>query len=198
MEFAPLDNKLCTKCGAEKPLHDFYKSGNGFRGKCKVCEKAEREARKNTVYQKADNMASSIRKRLGNPTGNNACYKGVKCLLGDTHAEVREYILKHFAGDIASLLDKGETPSIDRIDPNGHYKHGNVRVISFTENSLLGARKGTLVTSKPVKAIAPDGTATVFTSVSEASRILNIKRDTIIKNRDNGTLTKRGYKFLAV
>jgi hypothetical protein len=36
--------RVCTKCGAEKPVADFHKGnkGRGLQGKCKECQKAER------------------------------------------------------------------------------------------------------------------------------------------------------------
>ena len=31
--------KVCKKCGAEKPLSEYYKSGSGTEGSCKDCRK---------------------------------------------------------------------------------------------------------------------------------------------------------------
>ena len=42
--------------------------------------------------------------------------------------------------EIIKLYSDGWTPSIDRIDPNGHYQLGNIRILSTTANAVLGAR----------------------------------------------------------
>lgn len=52
--------------------------------------------------------------------------KGIKCLLTVDQMEI---VWKR---DNAHLLTR---PSIDRIDPNGHYELGNVRFIELSENS---------------------------------------------------------------
>lgn len=41
---------------------------------------------------------------------------------------------------VEALVAQGETPSIDRINPEGHYELSNMRIISKRENSDLGRR----------------------------------------------------------
>jgi len=40
---------------------------------------------------------------------------------------------------VVQMLRKGIRPSLDRIDSDGHYEVNNLRLISWTTNSLLGA-----------------------------------------------------------
>ncbi len=46
--------KTCTMCGEEKPatVEYFYKRGNGFHSRCKVCRKAHYEANKETLLER--------------------------------------------------------------------------------------------------------------------------------------------------
>ena len=46
--------KQCSKCGEEKPatVEYFYKKGNGFLGKCKVCFKTYYEANKEVIIER--------------------------------------------------------------------------------------------------------------------------------------------------
>lgn len=47
-------------------------------------------------------------------------------------------------------------PSIDRIDPNGHYVFGNCRFIELSEN-VRRARTGSKRSGNPIKQLTPDG-----------------------------------------
>lgn len=141
-------------------------------------------------------MAGHLLQRIKNPTGRNACYKGVKCLIGTTVTEVRAYLLAHFENDIERLVAEGELPSVDRINSKGHYEEGNIRVISKRENELRGLANAVLITSKPVTVTYPNGEIKQFASVSEASRATGLKRDTIALHRANGTTSKKGYTFV--
>lgn len=49
--------RICTKCGTEKPLTDFYKKKEGFRRECKQCEIAR---------SRAWNVAHSERVKVNN------------------------------------------------------------------------------------------------------------------------------------
>ena len=37
------ETKICSKCGIEKPINEYRKSGKYFRGECKACEKESRK-----------------------------------------------------------------------------------------------------------------------------------------------------------
>lgn len=42
-------SKICTKCGIEKDITDFYKKGNRYRSECKECTRIDR---KKVYYEK--------------------------------------------------------------------------------------------------------------------------------------------------
>lgn len=58
--------KTCTKCGALKPVWEFYKMASGFEGyrsKCKVCWKAYGDAHRKTARGRAARLRSQRRYR---------------------------------------------------------------------------------------------------------------------------------------
>ena len=132
--------KVCSKCGQEKDIEEFHRDRtrkDGRQSYCKACQSAYKKKKyreMSPLERSAYSMACNVAKR----TGPNGKYtkKGIKNLIGN-YAEIKRFLLEKFSQDIQAILDKGETPSIDRIDPNGHYEPGNVRVISHSLNSKL-------------------------------------------------------------
>lgn len=176
--------KKCSKCGTEKELSNFGKLYEGLRPSCKECDRKARDPYK----VKLDIMTNSLIQRLSNTQNKrNACYKDVENRLGSTRVEIKNFIHENFENDIKEVMKSGESPSLDRIDSSGHYEKGNVRVISFRENSLRGLEKAVEVTSKKVMAVFPNGEEQLFNSISDASRQLGLKRGTIIDKLKNGT-----------
>lgn len=86
------------------------------------------------------NMTTGLLRRTG-PKGEYT-EKGISNRLGN-RPKIDQYLRDNFADDIQKLLENREVPSIDRIDPDGHYEHGNVRVISRSENSKRARRGNT-------------------------------------------------------
>ncbi len=71
---------------------------------------------------------SGIKSRCNNPKQPNYSFygaAGIRCLI--SMVEVKALWLR----DMASAMVR---PSIDRVDPNGHYTFENCRFIEFTEN----------------------------------------------------------------
>jgi len=99
---------------------------------------------------------------------------------------------EHFSEDIKRLLAKGEKPSVDRIDPYGHYELSNIQVISLEENL---ARIDLTPISKSIRVIYPDGTKKDFASISDAAKYLGCKRDTIYASLERPGVNKRGLLF---
>lgn len=64
---------------------------------------------------------------------NNASYlrKGIEVRM--TRDEFKRFCLEN-ERHIMALYASGDTPSIDRIDPNGHYEIGNIRILSLSQN----------------------------------------------------------------
>lgn len=195
--------KECSMCKEVKTLASFNKntqSKDGHRPNCKECEKQYREDKKKQDYirYKTDILAHGILQRVKYDIDNpkNKCYKEhkVKCSIGDNTKSISDYLYINFYNEIKSLLDEGKTPSVDRIDSNGNYSPDNIRIIDWNENVTEGARKAAQMSSKQIKVIK-DADIVVYNSISEASRELKIKRDTIYYHLDKGTVSSKGYKF---
>ena len=176
-------------------------SWDGLRPSCKDCDRDWKVnyAKSNPVMDRCKRMGQGIIQRtvteVNSPSNNTYKENNVKSEIGDTGVEIAEYLYSNFYDDILNLIKEGEKPSVDRIDSTKDYEEGNIRIISFRENSLDGIRNAVKKTSKETKVIYPNGDIRMFKSVSEASRELGIKRDTIIRNRDNDTETRNGYRF---
>lgn len=193
-------------CNLKKPIDSFYKmstSKDGHRPNCSNCSK-QRRKEKALLYpirNKCNQMGQGIATRT-NPNDaspRNATYRKncVISTIGNTGKEIADYLYDNFYDEIKLMLDNGENPSVDRIDPRGNYSPDNIRIITMQENSLAGLKNGVKVTSRSVLVINIDtGEEKVYKSVSEAARELKIKRDTIISNRDNGTVSQGGYRFI--
>lgn len=198
------DAKTCTKCGATKPVDDFYRMSSkkdGRRPSCIECDRnAKRDYTKNhPVMDRCKKMGWYIVARtvtdIDNPRNKSYKEKGIKSHIGNTGTEIARYLYENFYDDIKKIAEDGEIPSVDRIDSLKGYEEGNIQIVSLKENSLDGIANAIKKTSKKVKVTFPDKTHKLFNSVSEASRELGLKRDTIIRNRDNGTKTRYGLKF---
>jgi hypothetical protein len=198
--------KKCSKCGEVKELASFHKltsSKDGYRPDCKECCKKQRDERNNKdiVRYKADILGSGIMKRtkydIDKP--KNYCYKEheVKCTIGNTPKEISNYLYENYYDQIKSLIDDGKTPSVDRINSNGNYDKDNIRIIDLSINSKLGVENAIKKTSKQIKSIK-DNQVVIHNSISQASKELKIKRDTIYAHLDKGTLTRYGYKFESI
>lgn len=192
--------RKCSKCNEYKELLHYGKnrhSKDGLRPSCKACDKALRDEKKanDPIGHQISEMARGLLRRVNKPTGRNKCYEGVECRIGKTPIEVIQYLEVNFRRDIERLLAEGEIPSIDRIDSTGHYEHGNIRIITWYENSKMGAKNANYITSKEVIAYMPDGKELTFRSVSEASRELGVKRDTIINSAKKNKPSMKGILF---
>ena len=71
-----------------------------------------------------------------NPNHKRYLLKGVRLEL---HREQLAEFIRQSWSEIERIRSLGETPSIDRIDPDGHYSLDNIRIISLRENCRLSA-----------------------------------------------------------
>jgi hypothetical protein len=198
--------KKCSKCGEVKDLASFHKltsSKDGYRSDCKACCKKQREVFKikNPVRDRTNKMATGILQRTIHDIDKdkNRCYKehNVKSEIGTTYSEISNYLFDYFYNDIKILIDNGKIPSVDRIDSTGNYSPDNIRIIELMDNVMIGVENAIKKTSKQIKSIK-DYDVTVYDSISQASKELKIKRDTIYAHLDKGTLTRYGYKFESI
>lgn len=199
--------KECSKCHEIKSTDDFYhlsSSKDGRRPDCKECSKKAKKQHeeKNPVMYRCEQMGKNLIKRTVTDVDKpaNKCYKenGIVSEIGSTAVEISHYLYDNFYGDIYRLIDEGKLPSLDRINPKENYKEGNIQIIDFRENYLAGIANAVKKTSKKIRVVSPDKSEEVYESVSEVARVLGKKRDTIIRNRDNGTKTRDGYQFFSV
>lgn len=168
--------KMCRDCGNELPLTDFHKGCGHFGRKpwCKKCTR-ERELRRrelDPLHAKLTIMADGILKRTKyvHCTPFNRSYKerGIQCLIGDNLPEVRDFLKVHFGNDVLHLMESGENPSVDRIDPYGHYELTNIQIISMKENRN---RADMSYRNRPITVEDAFGNIQSFKSIKEASQV---------------------------
>lgn len=182
-------------------MASFYKHpklSDGRRPECKECSKKSKETwRTENPYEDALNkLADNILKRTGRAIDapKNKVYKerGIKCLLGSNRMEVRETLATNFGEDIKRLLGKGLKPSVDRIDPYGHYEIGNIQIITLRENILRADRSHV---SQSIRVFYPNGDQRDFHSILAASKDIGCKRDTIYAALERPEINRKGLRF---
>jgi hypothetical protein len=193
--------KKCLHCGEVKPLASFYRhkgQSDGRRPECKECskKKAQQRAMANPYEHALFNLSYNILKRTKKVTDRpkNKIYieRGIRCLLGENTEEIKRVLHEHFERDIKNLLEDNERPSVDRIDPYGHYELGNIQIISLHEN-LKRADHSHI--SHPLRVFYPNGEQKDFPSILAAAKYLGCKRDTIYASLDRPGINKKGLRF---
>lgn len=154
------ETKVCSKCGVEKPLSDFYKAKNkGYeyhRGDCKDCVNKQRSGKypelsvkwKESRKIKYKNDAS-VKNRIDNYRRTHK----EKSLLMDCRKRAKEQGLPFniteddiVIPEVCPVLgikickenSKREynSPSVDKIIPEKGYVKGNICVISWRANMI--------------------------------------------------------------
>lgn len=193
--------RTCTTCDNYKPSDGFHKyEGNKLRSECKECAREKQyardaEKRKNhDAEYYASRMATQAIQRCKNNAETYYTRNEVKCLFS-SHQELKEYLLAHFREEIVLISKEGNTPSIDRINPEGNYEVGNIRVIDYATNTALGRMTFAINNSKAIESRSPDGTIRRFDSVKDAAHHLGKARKTVRHYANNGGKTRDGYSF---
>ena len=162
------------------------KSKNGRKRYCLACGKLMKRRYKEThpvehkIRQCAENLVKRLHTNLDSPANKSYKEKGIKSLIGNTSSEVYEYLYNNHFEDYKYFIDRGQVPSIDRIDSDKHYEPGNIRIISFEENSRLGRESSLKVCSKPIRITYKDtGQLYIYGSVVEASKETEFTRDVL-------------------
>ena len=160
-----METKACTVCGEVKPLDQYRKySGRGklgLRPLCKVCQREYEKTwrSKSTEARKATRAKRSQKAKIYSReyrAKNRAAYliaecrrrsqkKGFAFDLDAYVPQMQERISKGTCevSGIALALEAApgrayNTPSLDRIDPSKGYVYGNVRIVAFAVNAMLG------------------------------------------------------------
>ncbi|MBO0602726.1 hypothetical protein I2483_13745 [Sporosarcina sp. E16_3] len=112
-------------------------------------------------------------------------------MLGTTSKEVSDKLKELFYTEAERMILRGERPSIDRIDPYGHYEEGNIRLITAEQNTPDGETMGTAV-----RVTSTDGSTVEYKTILTAANQTGSSRSTIRKQL-NGypKFNKRGLKF---
>lgn len=180
-----------------KEYSQFHKKLGRTASKCIVCANTHNKkyVSENKVSYFFSRSASEIRRRTDPDRcpEKSAIYteRGIKCLLGTTTKEVSSILSSMFYEEVSKMIEAGEKPSIDRVDPCGHYEVGNIRIITYKEN--VAGRNPSRYT---IRATKINGDVSVFESISEAANVTGSSRTTI-RNQINASpvFNKRGIKF---
>jgi hypothetical protein len=157
--------KVCKKCGASKPLTAFYQRSScrlGVMARCAVCISAEQSERRRLRWA-ADRVAYGALQRAYNRTFDGKImmcfhnmrgraegiqkakahlYEGLEVL---PRRQFYQWALhdasyrRLYLAWVESGYDQKLTPSVDRMDSQKGYTLGNIRWITHSENSRLGA-----------------------------------------------------------
>ena len=191
--------KMCSRCNQRKSLDFFYqdkRTSTGTYSACKECCNVARTTKSGLFSKEKLLMVRwiGIKNRYRLPL-----YKEVQVLISQ-----KEFFEKFDNSSLDTLFRAWEAsgrdtrfiPSIDRIDPNGHYEASNMRWVTRSENSRL-ARKGKH-RRKKVTQMNLDGS---FVAVHSSLRNALASMGFVSKNVSNITSaltgrTKTAYGFM--
>jgi len=130
----------CRICKAEKDADQFFyrKDSGKYRTECKPC--CRNMTNINLRKRPWTKTLARIKNRcLYKSSGNYSNYggRGIKCLI--TNEELKNLWFRDKAYQL-------KNPSIDRIDPKGHYTYENCRFIELADNVRRQVNHQTLKT----------------------------------------------------
>lgn len=129
--------KTCTKCHETKCLNNFTTNKRNKDGKspwCHLCSNLHsreyRKLRLQTPTGKAAKAWDNISSRCCNKSGQSPEYANVELKM--SRKKFIDWAIPEY--EKFMYLNPGVQPSVDRIDPDGHYEINNIRIISMAEN----------------------------------------------------------------
>lgn len=170
-----MKSKICLKCGKTKPQSEFRKlprSKDGLDTWCRFCrrisEKKYRETHKPKIRKKNKTYRETFVGCLKHKYFNmqHRCYnpkhdsyylyggRGIKCLFASF-----EDFFGYMKNDLEiKTIEQIKGLMIDRINVNGHYEPGNIRLVTQAENNH-NRRKNLNPTSSKFKGVCWSKTA---------------------------------------
>lgn len=193
--------KYCVKCKTLKLESEFEKG----RNKCRLCRSEEYKERRfkqkqnDPVMYVCDRMARDSHSRIfAKSREYKKCYNNLIEPYGFKDAgEMKLFLYENFYNRIKWYLDRGITPSIDRIDNNIGYTKTNIQIIPFKQNT----EKGLDTRRRKVEMITPENEVYIFKSVSECAKHFGITKTSHTNKvsswiKGNGIYKPpEGYKF---
>jgi len=130
--------KICRQCQCQKQLDEMKKSKNKLDGRDNICNTCHNE--NNSKYRLKHRLIPKsiakkawyrINERALNARGDLPSYAKVEVRM--TEDEFLSWAIPRYQQWMS--LHPGITPSINRIDPNGHYEISNINMVSWYENA---------------------------------------------------------------
>lgn len=95
MEDTSIETKVCACCGVEKPVTLFFKSGNGYRKKCKRChinDVSKRQKAKQPYFSNAKRLLKIVGPKIGTKKAKTMInVESIKELLQDRKIDPSNY-----------------------------------------------------------------------------------------------------------
>lgn len=123
--------RTCNTCNLHLDIAKFNKTGDG-KHRNRICRACQHKKNLLNPRYRMSRMLSMAKLRCENP--DNRSYsryggRGIKFMID------REEFYAKFEKRVKLYIDAGEVPSIDRIDPDGHYEIGNIQIIPQVDNT---------------------------------------------------------------
>lgn len=178
--------RTCRTCQTDKPLNSFRKNKDKAQGRdtiCKQCYSAKAKKYQKRYRESPQGRAvqtwHKILQRVGNKDGKNPSYSDVELRM--TKQEFLEWAIPQYKN-----WNESTTPSINRIDPYGHYEIDNLEIISLESNILKPKRTMTSHTkakkTQQVVQYVIDNCSTYDLDLSEVIHLLSNKKGTQANN----------------
>lgn len=140
MNESAYNQSYCGKCHCPtgvgcSGLNGVLRQRSG--GYCKECRAKYNKTYLSKPEGRARKMWVDMNRRAENRDGDHPSYKNVRVLM--SQQEFLSWAVPAIRDFCRSNPDC--VPSIDRINPDGNYAFGNIRIISYLENSRLARRK---------------------------------------------------------
>lgn len=183
--------KKCFKCGAEKPLSDYYKHAqmkDGHLNKCKSCTRND-VARNPNDYGKTEKGVIRVIYKTQKKNQRDRGFADIPY----SKSQLAEWLylngFKSLYDDwVKSGFKKDSKPSVDRIDDNFGYSFSNIRLVTWLENRrhqysdiLNGVGTGGKRCNATLR-LSENGVTTRYVSYSSAARHMGYSIEYQIKN----------------